>query len=114
MAKINCGKSVRIIYKSHANLQTMIKTHMKFQNDRHKTVGGVALKLMDTRTHGCGQRLMPFPDFTNGGDIKTIKADECSIATMYMHTIDSMVDQHSMNAQPHSERAVNFSILEQG
>ena len=33
---------LRIISKPHAYLQTMTKTPIKFQKDRHKTVGGVA------------------------------------------------------------------------
>ena len=41
-----CGKSdknnLRIISKSHAYLQTMYKTPVKFQKNRYKTVGGVA------------------------------------------------------------------------
>ena len=43
---LNCGKSdkndLRIISKPHAYLQTMYKTPVKFQNNRYKTVGGVA------------------------------------------------------------------------
>ena len=31
----------RILKKPHANLQTILKTHVKFQKDRTKTVGGV-------------------------------------------------------------------------
>ena len=38
MAKYN----QRIISKSHARLQTMTKTPVKFQKNQHKTVGGVA------------------------------------------------------------------------
>ena len=41
-----CGKSdknnLRIISKPHAYLQTMTKRSVKFQKNRHKTVGGVA------------------------------------------------------------------------
>ena len=41
-----CGKSdknnLRIISKPHAYLQTMFKSLLKFQRNRHKTVGGVA------------------------------------------------------------------------
>ena len=33
---------MRIISKSHAYLQTMFKSLLKFQRNRHKTVGGVA------------------------------------------------------------------------
>ena len=40
------GKSeknnLRIISKPHAYLQTMFKSRVKFQRNRHKTVGGVA------------------------------------------------------------------------
>ena len=40
-----CGKSdknnLRIISKPHAYLQTMSKTPVKFQRNRHKTIGGV-------------------------------------------------------------------------
>ena len=32
----------RIISKPHVNLKTMAKTSVKFQRNRHKTVGGVA------------------------------------------------------------------------
>ena len=35
-------KKLRIISKSHAYLQTMTKTTMKFRKNRYKTVGGVA------------------------------------------------------------------------
>ena len=38
MSKIN----LRIISKPHAHLQSMMKTSVKFQNNRNKTVGGVA------------------------------------------------------------------------
>ena len=38
VSKIN----LRIISKQHAHLQCMIKTSVKFQNNRNKTVGGVA------------------------------------------------------------------------
>ena len=34
-------KVIRIISKPHAHLQTMTKTPVKFQKDRHETVGGV-------------------------------------------------------------------------
>ena len=34
--------NLRIISKPHAYLQTMTKTSVKFQKNRHKTVGGVA------------------------------------------------------------------------
>ena len=34
-----------IIYKPHAHPHTMMKTHAKFQNDRYKTVRGVALTI---------------------------------------------------------------------
>ena len=34
--------NLRIISKPHAYLQTMTKTSVKFQMNRHKTVGGVA------------------------------------------------------------------------
>ena len=41
-----CGKSdknnLRIISKPHAYLQTMFKSLVQFQKNRHKTVGGVA------------------------------------------------------------------------
>ena len=42
-----CGKKViktnlRIISKPHAYLQTIFKSFVKFQRNRHKTVGGVA------------------------------------------------------------------------
>ena len=33
---------LRTISKPHAHLQTMTKTHVKFQKNWHKTVGGVA------------------------------------------------------------------------
>ena len=35
--------NLTIISKAHAHLHTMEKTHAKFQNDRNKTVRGVAL-----------------------------------------------------------------------
>ena len=35
-------KDLRIISKPHAYLQTMFKSLVKFQRNRHKTVGGVA------------------------------------------------------------------------
>ena len=42
-----CGKSnkndLTSIFKPHAHPHTMKKTHAKFQNDRYKTVRGVAL-----------------------------------------------------------------------
>ena len=38
VSKIN----LRIISKSHAHLQSMVKTYVKFQNYRNKTIGGVA------------------------------------------------------------------------
>ena len=38
VSKIN----LRIISKPHAHLQCMMKTSVKFQNNRNKTVGGVA------------------------------------------------------------------------
>ena len=38
VSKIN----LRIISKPHAHLQSMMKTSVKFQNNRNKTVGGVA------------------------------------------------------------------------
>ena len=38
MTKIN----LRILSKPHAHLQTMTKPYVKFQKDRHKTIGGVA------------------------------------------------------------------------
>ena len=42
-----CGKSnkndLKIISKPHAHTHTMKKTHAKFQNNRYKTVRGVAL-----------------------------------------------------------------------
>ena len=34
--------NLRIISKPHAYLQIMTKTSVKFQKNRHKTVGGVA------------------------------------------------------------------------
>ena len=34
--------NLRIISKLNAHLQTMAKAHVKVQDDRHKTVGGVA------------------------------------------------------------------------
>ena len=34
--------NLRILSKPHAYLQTMTKTSVKFQKNRHKTVGGVA------------------------------------------------------------------------
>ena len=34
--------NLRIISKPHAYLQTMYKSLVKFQRNRHKTVGGVA------------------------------------------------------------------------
>ena len=34
--------NLRTISKPHAYLQTMTKTSVKFQKNRHKTVGGVA------------------------------------------------------------------------
>ena len=34
--------NLRITFKSHAHLQIMTKTPVKFQKDQHKTVGGVA------------------------------------------------------------------------
>ena len=41
-----CGKgnknNLRIISKPHAYFQTMFKSLVKFQRNRHKTVGGVA------------------------------------------------------------------------
>ena len=41
-----CGNSdknnLRIISKPHAYFQTMFKSMVKFQRNRHKTVGGVA------------------------------------------------------------------------
>ena len=43
---LTCGKSdknnLSIISKPHAYLQTMSKTPVKFQTNRHKTVGAVA------------------------------------------------------------------------
>ena len=46
------GKSdknnLRIISKPHAYLQTMTKTPVKFQRNRHKTVGRVAHKVPTT------------------------------------------------------------------
>ena len=38
MSKIN----LMIISKPHAQLQSLMKTSVKFQNNRNKTVGGVA------------------------------------------------------------------------
>ena len=35
--------NLTIISKPHAQLHTMTKTHANFQNDRYKTVRGVAL-----------------------------------------------------------------------
>ena len=76
-----CGKNnnLRIVSKPLAHHQTMTKTPVKFRKDPHKTVGGVVhtrypLKLIthvrtDARTHGHGQRFMPFPHSTNSSDI---------------------------------------------
>ena len=33
---------MKIILKQHVHLQTMTKTHVKFLNNLHNTVGGVA------------------------------------------------------------------------
>ena len=43
----------RILKKPHANLQTILKTPVKFQKDRTKTVGGVkgTKYLLKTRNH---------------------------------------------------------------
>ena len=43
----------RILKKPHANLQTILKTPVKFQKDRTKTVGGVkgTRYLLKTRNH---------------------------------------------------------------
>ena len=56
MAKLNLRKKVtknnlRIISKPHAYLQTMTKTPVKFQKNRYKTVGGVALKMYPLSIH---------------------------------------------------------------
>ena len=40
-------KNLRILSNPHAYFQTMTKTHVQFQTNRHKTVGGVA----HTRTY---------------------------------------------------------------
>ena len=42
LAKKEIKYNLRIISKSHAYFQTMIKTPVKFQKNRYKTVGGVA------------------------------------------------------------------------
>ena len=62
MTKLKLQKKVskinlRIISKSHAHLQSMVKTYEKFQKNRNKTVGGVActwyiLRKGDGRTEG--------------------------------------------------------------
>ena len=43
----------RILKKTHANLQTILKTPVKFQKDRTKTVGGFkgTKYLLKTRNH---------------------------------------------------------------
>ena len=45
MSKLKCGKSnkkyFRILRKTPAYLQAILKAHVKFQKDRPKTVGGV-------------------------------------------------------------------------
>ena len=40
--KMTVNNNLRIISKPHAYLQIMTKTSVKFQKNRHKTVGGVA------------------------------------------------------------------------
>ena len=47
VTKIN----LRIISKPHAHLQTMTKTPVKFQKDRHKTVGGVVHTMYPLSIH---------------------------------------------------------------
>ena len=46
MLSSTCDKSdknsLRIIFKSNAHFQTLTKTPIKFQKDRHLTAGGVA------------------------------------------------------------------------
>ena len=44
MTKIN----LRITAKRHAHIQTLAKTHVKFQKDPTKTVGVLALTRLDT------------------------------------------------------------------
>ena len=50
-----CGKSnknnVSIISKPHAYFQTMYKSLVKFQRNRHKTVGGVAHTMYPLSIH---------------------------------------------------------------
>ena len=49
--------NLRIIFKPHAYLQTMSKTPVKFQWNRHKTVSGVAHKRYPIHIHFCCKKL---------------------------------------------------------
>ena len=53
MSKLKMRKYFRILKKPHAHLQTILKTPVKFQKDRTKTVGGVkgTKYLLKTRNH---------------------------------------------------------------
>ena len=53
MKKVKKNYLKNSIKKAHANFQTMVKTPVKFQKDRFKTVEGVALTryLLQTRNH---------------------------------------------------------------
>ena len=76
MTKIN----LRIISKPHAQLQTMTKTPVKFQNDRHKTVhktvGGVVhttYLLLEGAEPRKAEYYVPLLFFEKAGDKNTIK-----------------------------------------
>ena len=55
--------NLRIISKSHALLQTMAKTPVKFQKNRHKTVGEVAHTRYPLSIHFNGKNARKITEF---------------------------------------------------